>query len=130
MRKQKISKTESKIRQVIPEVEIGDELSLLSDDLDRLEFWASFKTSDIGREFYEEVGRLCALKINSVLKEHRKLGEATHDVLSEINVLTTLLDRMDRAENELPELQEEIDNRVEQLVKVTRQGSGSNNAGL
>lgn len=130
MKKPKTSKTESKIREALPEVEIDGELASLTDDLDRLEIWASFKNSPLGREFYEEVGRLCASKINVVLKDHRKLGDITHDVLSEVNVLVSLLDRMDRAENELPDLQEEIDSRVEQLVKITRQGSGGSNAGL
>lgn len=130
MRKQTISKTESKIKQALPDIEIDQELSLLSEDLDKLEIWANFKHSDIGREFYEEVGKLCANRINVILTDHRRLGESVHDYLSEVNTLVALLNKMDKAENELPELQEEIDNRVEQIVKITRVNSNGNNAGF
>lgn len=130
MKKQRISKTESQIKQALPDIEIDPELSLLSEDLDKLEIWANFKNSDIGREFYEEVGRMCAGRINTIIADHRKLGESVHDYLSEVNALVTLLNKMDKAENELPELQEEIDGRVEQIVKMTRTSSNKSNAGL
>lgn len=130
MAKNRISKTESKIKQALPEIEVDDELKLLSEDLDKLEIWASFKDSPVGKDFYDEVGKMCASRINAILREHRKLGDSVHDFLAEVNVLTTLLNRIDRAENELPDLQEEIDGRVEQLVRITRQGSSGSNAGI
>lgn len=130
MKKQVISKTESKIKQAIPDIEIDPELSLLSEDLDKLEIWSNFKNSDIGREFYEEIGKMCAGRINIILTDHRKLGDSVHDYLSEVNALVSLLNKMDKAENELPELQEEIDGRVEQIIKITRKNSNGSNAGF
>lgn len=131
MKKQRPSKTESLIRQAVPsEVDIDPELSYLAKDLDNLEIWASFKNSDIGKEFYNQIGLKCATRLNLILKDHRKLGDSLHDYLSEVNILLSILDKMDQSEDQLPELQEEIDNRVKELIIMTQKHSNNSNAGL
>lgn len=129
MKKQ--SRTESRIKQALPEIDIDEDLKSLSEDLDKLEIWASFKNSPIGKEFIEQVEMMCARRLNLVIKDHRKLeGGGLHDFLAEINVLTTIIEKANRADREMPELQEEIDKRVETLASLVRKSSGAVNSGL
>ncbi len=67
MSKPKNSKTVSKIKQALPDLEIDGEMESLADRLDELSVWRDFNNSPIGEKFSNELETLVASSMMKVL---------------------------------------------------------------
>lgn len=131
MKKPTKSKTVSKIKEALPDLEISGDMESLADRLDELSVWRDFNNSKIGEKFSEELESLIAVGMGKVLNGHRAMKENVHFELAEMNALLTLVNRIKRSTNQYNEVQDQIDAELETMIAITKSVSGrGTNAGL
>lgn len=129
--KKTTSKTVSKIKQALPDLEIDGEIESLADRLDELSVWRDFNNSPIGEKFSQELEALIAVGMGKVLGGHKAMKENVHFELAEMNALLTLVNRIKRSTKQYNEVQDQIDAELETMVAVTKSVSSRGaNAGF
>lgn len=129
--KKTTSKTVSKIKEALPELEIDGEMESLADRLDELSVWRDFNNSPIGEKFSQELEALIAVQMGKVLNGHKTMKENVHFELAEMNALLTLVNRIKRSTQQYNEVQDQIDAELETMIAVTKSVSGRGaNAGF
>lgn len=131
MSKPKNSKTVSKIKQALPDLEIDGEMESLADRLDELSVWRDFNNSPIGEKFSNELETLVASSMMKVLGGHKTMKETVHFELAEMNALVTLINKIKKSTKQYNEIQDEIDGQLETMVAITKSVSSRGvNAGF
>ena len=129
--KKTTSKTVSKIKEALPELEIDGEMESLADRLDELSVWRDFNNSPIGEKFSQELETLIAVQMGKVLNGHKTMKENVHFELAEMNALLTLVNRIKRSTKQYNEVQDQIDAELETMIAVTKSvSSRGTNAGF
>lgn len=129
--KKTTSKTVSKIKEALPELEIDGEMESLADRLDELSVWRDFNNSPIEEKFSQELETLIAVQMGKVLNGHKTMKENVHFELAEMNALLTLVNRIKRSTKQYNEVQDQIDAELETMIAVTKSvSSRGTNAGF
>lgn len=131
MKKPKTSKTVSKIKEALPDLEINGEMESLAGRLDELSVWRDFNNSPIGEKFSQELETVIAIGMGKVLSGHKAMKENVHFELAEINALLTLVNKIKRSTEQYNEVQDQIDAELETMIAITKGVSNRGvNAGL
>lgn len=115
--KKKVSKTLSKLKEALPDVDIT-QFEPIADRLDSYEMLVKIAQTPEGKSYIEEVDRDCASKFVQILSNRSTLSHIELiDKLSEIATQLRIVSKLKTAEIAHEELTSQLDREIEDALK-------------
>lgn len=110
------SKSEKQIEEMLPDIEISEELRDLARELDKKEAIAKISSGDGGKLFEEYVQDKVSTSIFSLINNHKGMSEIEIKmVLSQLSILVEMLVKITDAPNQAGKLEEDIMIRIKTI---------------
>lgn len=115
-------KTASQIRQVVPvdrRDDIPEDILSMANDLDGLSVWAEIANSDVGKKFSQEINKISASRIISILNNYKNLEpDLVLYELAELSSIVKIVGLIEKSSDEYEKLEAELDGQVKSMLEI------------